>query len=308
MGEDEREKIPEEIPLYEPEIVGWTDYEPPRRRSGNRIWINILLFVLTLITTTLAGALMESGEGTGGIMWFLRGLKFSIPLLLILGVHETGHYVASRLHNISATLPYFIPAPTLIGTFGAFIKIKEPIVDRRALLDIGAAGPLAGFLVAVPVLVWGIAHSKIVPAPPAGAGLKLGDSLILIFVTRLIWGQIPQGYDLYLSSPAFAGWIGLFVTAMNLLPVGQLDGGHIAYALWGERANTISKIVFFALLPLGVLWTGWLFWAILLWLVLKLWHPPVINPHYPLDPVRKFVGYFCLFVFVITFTPAPFTL
>ena len=295
----------EEIPLYEPEIVGVGRYNPPPQKKRGRIWVNVVLFFATVLTTTLAGAFMEGGE-KGGLIWFLRGFRFSLPLLLILGIHEMGHYTASKLHNINATLPYFIPAPTYIGTFGAFIKIKDPIVDRRALLDVGAAGPLAGFFAAIPVLVWGLLHSRVVPVPPEGPQLRLGSSLILSALTKLIWGDIPKGYDLYLSAPAFAGWIGLFVTSMNLLPISQLDGGHIAYALWGERANTISKIVFFALIPLGFFWTGWLFWAFLLAVFLKLRHPPVMNPYQELDPLRRAVGYFSIFVFIITFTPVPF--
>ncbi len=296
------------IPVYEPEIVGKVEYyPPPQPKRRGKLWVHLLLFVATVITTTFAGALMTATEAELTWRVILGGLRFSVPLLFILGVHEMGHYLASRRHGIDATLPYFIPAPTFIGTFGAFIKIKSPIYDRRALMDVGAAGPLAGFFAAIPVLIWGIARSP-VGAVVSEGGLHLGNSIILSVLVRLIKGPIPEGHDIFLSPAAFAGWIGLFVTAMNLLPVGQLDGGHIAYALWGKRANLLSRLVFFALLPLGFLWTGWLVWAVLLLFIVKLEHPPVMDPYQQLDPWRKFVGYFCLFVFVITFIPAPFSM
>jgi len=279
----------------------------PIEKKPAKVWINMLLFVITVFTTTLAGAIMEPIE-TIYIRWFLGGIKFSAPLLLILGVHEMGHYVASRMHHVKATLPYFIPAPTFIGTFGAVIRIKEPIRDRKSLIDIGAAGPLAGFIIGLPILVWGVAKSEIIPIPEAIQGFQLGNSLILITVSKLIWGTIPEGYDIYLSAPAFAAWLGMFVTSLNLLPVGQLDGGHIAYALWGKGAYRISKIVFFALFPLGYFWPGWIFWALLVFFILRLKHPPLNDMNTPLDEKRIMVGYICLFIFIITFIPVPFSL
>lgn len=278
----------------------------PQFQRKEKITLNLILFVITLFTTTLAGAMME-GAGRKGIMWYISGFKFSLPLMLILGIHETGHYLAAKYHNIRATLPYFIPAPTLIGTFGAFIKIKEPIKYRDTLMDVGAAGPLAGFFAALPILFWGVWHSKIVMITRPAVGLRLGGSIILIAVVKAIHGTIPSGYDLQLSAPAFAAWLGLFVTSLNLLPIGQLDGGHIMYALLGdEKANVVSKIVFFSLLPLGIFWPGWIIWAFLLYFVLGLKHPPIIYPSMSLDWRRKFLGWFCIFIFIITFTPVPF--
>ncbi|RKZ34256.1 site-2 protease family protein [bacterium] len=276
------------------------------KKKKPKIWINIVLLVITIITTTLAGAIMEPTEEFT-FRWLLNGFRFSVPLILILGCHECGHYIASRMHNVDATLPYFIPAPTLIGTFGAFIKIKEPIETRRSLMDIGAAGPLMGFIIALPILIWGVAISKVVPISDDLAGIRLGSSLILTIVSKLIHGNIPAGYDLYLSPPAFAGWLGLFVTSLNLLPIGQLDGGHISYALWGKTAHKLSKIVFFTLLPLGLLWLGWIFWALLLWFALGVKHPPIVNPEKYLDSKRIIIGYVCIVIFVITFTPVPFS-
>lgn len=240
------------------------------------------------------------------IQRILAGLHFSVPLLIILGVHEMGHYIASKVHNIRATLPYFIPAPTLIGTFGAFIRIKEPIVDRRALMDIGAAGPLAGFIAAIPIMIYGVLNSSLIPIEETVQGLRLGQSLILQIAVGALWGKIPEGYELYLSAPAFAAWLGFFVTSLNLIPVGQLDGGHIAYALWGTRAYRISKLMFLLLIPLGFFWLGWLFWAMLLLLVFGLRHPPLLDPNIPLGTRRSAVGYICLAVFILTFTPIPF--
>ena len=255
------------------------EYEPqqevikisfPQFQRKEKITLNLILFVITLFTTTFAGAMME-GAGCTGILWYISGLKFSLPLMLILGIHETGHYLAAKYHNIRATLPYFIPAPTLIGTFGAFIKIKEPIKYRDTLMDVGAAGPLAGFFAALPILFWGVWHSKIIMITKPAVGLRLGGSIILVAVVKAIHGTIPSGYDLQLSAPAFAAWLGLFVTSLNLLPIGQLDGGHIMYALLGgEKADVVSRIVFFTLLPLGIFWPGWIIWAFLLYFVLGL--------------------------------------
>ena len=291
------------------------EYEPqqevikisfPQFQRKEKITLNLILFVITLFTTTLAGAMME-GAGRKGILWFISGFKFSLPLMLILGIHEIGHYLAAKYHNIRATLPYFIPAPTLIGTFGAFIKIKEPIKYRDTLMDVGAAGPLAGFFAALPILFWGVWHSKIVMITKPAVGLRLGGSIILVAVVKAIHGTIPSGYDLQLSAPAFAAWLGLFVTSLNLLPIGQLDGGHIMYALLGgEKADVVSRIVFFTLLPLGIFWPGWIIWAFLLYFVLGLKHPPIIYPSMSLDWRRKFLGWFCIFIFIITFTPVPF--
>ena len=291
------------------------EYEPqqevikisfPQFQRKEKITLNLIRFVITLFTTTLAGAMME-GAGRKGIMWYISGFKFSLPLMLILGIHEIGHYLAAKYHNIRATLPYFIPAPTLIGTFGAFIKIKEPIKYRDTLMDVGAAGPLAGFFAALPILFWGVWHSKIVMITKPAVGLRLGGSIILVAVVKAIHGTIPPGYDLQLSAPAFAAWLGLYVTSLNLLPIGQLDGGHIMYALLGgEKADVVSRIVFFTLLPLGIFWPGWIIWAFLLYFVLGLKHPPIIYPSMSLDWRRKFLGWFCIFIFIITFTPVPF--
>ncbi|MBN1756202.1 site-2 protease family protein [bacterium] len=272
--------------------------------------LHVILFVITVITTTIAGAVL-AGKSRINPDFFLSGLPFSLTLLSILGVHETGHFLASRYHRVEATLPYFIPAPPppffLIGTFGALIKIKSPIYNRKALFDIGFAGPATGFLLAIPLLFFGLSISRIEVSGPAIDGvLRLGDSLILTLASRAVFGRIPEGYELMLHPVAFAAWIGLWVTAINLLPVGQLDGGHISYAIFGEKYLYISRIVFIILVLMGLLWLGWILWGFILLFFLKLNHPPPVDPYTPLGIRRKILGIVAVLIFVMTFIPVPF--
>jgi membrane-associated protease RseP (regulator of RpoE activity) len=270
-------------------------------------WINLLLFLVTVITTTLAGALMTGAEIEPTFGWFAKGFPFSIALLAILGIHELGHYFASRFHGVNATLPFFIPFPTIIGTFGAFIKIKDPIPERRSLFDIGFAGPAAGFVVAIPLLFIGLALSEIGPSRETlESGIALGDSIFVWFASRIMLGKIPDGMELWLHPTAFAAWIGLWVTSINLLPIGQLDGGHVAYAALGPKAWKLARFVWFALIPLGFLWMGWLVWAIVILLMIKIKHPPTIYDWVPLDKKRRMLTFAAGVIFIITFTPAPF--
>jgi membrane-associated protease RseP (regulator of RpoE activity) len=220
-----------------------------------------------------------------------------------------GHYLVSRRHHIDATLPYFIPAPTFIGTFGAFIKMRSPVKDKRVLLDVGAAGPLAGIIVTIPILIIGLKLSevKIVETSLEG-GFTLGSSLILSFLTKVILGNLPDNYHIIIHPLGFAGWIGLLVTSLNLIPFGQLDGGHIAYAVFGKKTEIISKIVLIALLGLGI-WGSrtWLVWAIILLVMLGAKHPPPLDHDVPLDGRRKAISVITLFVFILTFIPVPFS-
>ncbi|MBI5665657.1 MAG: site-2 protease family protein [Nitrospirae bacterium] len=267
--------------------------------------IHVLLFILTFMTTTIAGAFLN-----GVIPWeqpdnIYLGLPFSLTLLFILLTHEMSHYIASRLHNVSATLPYFIPAPSLIGTFGAVIKMKPPIPDRRSLIDIGASGPIGGFIIAVIACVVGLHYSEVKPTGHIQEGLAFGSSLLFSFLTKLVLGIDPEKFDILLHPVAFAGWIGLLVTSLNLLPIGQLDGGHITYALLGEKHAWISKGMLPVLVVLGIVyWEGWLIWAVLM-IFLGYKHPPVVYPHIQLDRNRKLVGWIALVIFILTFTPAP---
>lgn len=290
--------------------------QPPRER-----WpIHVALFIITILTTSLGGAYML-GHGTGWIPTIAAvraGLPFSIPLLAILLAHESGHYVTARRYKVNASAPYFVPFPAswnLLGTMGAFIRLRSPIFDRRTLFDIGVAGPLAGAIVAFPVLVIGLLLSHAYPdiASPLvahqyitidGGALFVGDSL-LMWLCRSITGMHGT---VHLSLVAMAGWTGLLVTSLNLLPLAQLDGGHVAFAQFGDRQRWIARALWLLLLPLGwFCWPGWFVWAAL-GLVLgrgRLAHPPVIAPERPLDARRRLVGWVAIALFVATFMPAP---
>ncbi|MEW6003043.1 MAG: site-2 protease family protein, partial [Nitrospirota bacterium] len=235
-----------------------------------------------------------------------KGLPFALTLMTILLSHELSHYYASRKHHMKATLPYFIPAPTIIGTFGAFIRMKSPIATRRALIDVGASGPIAGFIISVIASVIGLSFSEIVSIKVKEGAIYFGSSLLFSFLSKAVLGVTPDSHDILIHPVAFAGWIGLFVTSLNLIPVGQLDGGHIAYALLGERHIHLSNTLVPILILLGLLlWEGWLIWAVLL-LILGLRHPPVLRWDIPLDPRRRFIGWLAFVIFVITFIPVPF--
>jgi membrane-associated protease RseP (regulator of RpoE activity) len=272
-----------------------------------RLLVPAVLFVVTIFTTVIAGALYQGADILGRPWELSTGVPFSASLLFILGTHELGHYLASRAHGVATTLPMFIPGvpiPPFIGTFGAVIRIKSPITTRRALVDIGAAGPLSGFVAMLVVLVPGLWLSA--TAPATGAPFGLGSSLLLKLLSHLMVGPLPAGYDLVLHPVAFAAWIGMFVTAMNLLPVGQLDGGHIVYALIGPRHRTFSLVMIGVLLALGAFaWYGWFLWAAII-AAIALRHPPVEDPRVPLDFRRKATSAAAILVFILTFMPTPF--
>jgi membrane-associated protease RseP (regulator of RpoE activity) len=275
--------------------------------------LNILLFIITIITTIFAGALLENKNPFAHPADLLSGLPFSLTLLLILGSHEMGHYLFAKKHKVNVSLPYFIPAPTIIGTFGALIKMRSPIRDKKALIEIGAAGPIVGFLVAIPAFIIGLKFSEILPAQNIEGGVILGDSLLTKFLTDLIYPSIPAGYELYISSIGFAAWIGFLVTMLNLLPVGQLDGGHILYAILGQVHRKVGYFILAAIafLGLGLTLAGfpgynWLFWAVLVLLIIKVKHPPVYNGHLPIPTIHKFICLLSLIIFIVTFIPVPF--
>lgn len=277
---------------------------PPPRKP--RISVNIALFILTLATTILAGALQVGVNPLKNPELIFKGIPFSFALMGILLAHELGHYLMSRKHGLDVTLPYFIPAPSFIGTFGAFIKMRSPVRDRRMLLDVGAAGPLVGVVVSIPFLILGLRLSE-VKMVQEQVGTTLGSSLLLSLVSWLVVGPLPEGHDILIHPIGFAGWIGLLVTSLNLLPIGQLDGGHVAYALLGEKQNKISKYVFLSLLGLGVIgWQGWLFWGLLLY-IMGFRHPPPLDSWVTLDWKRKVIGWLTLVLFILTFIPVPFS-
>jgi membrane-associated protease RseP (regulator of RpoE activity) len=236
-----------------------------------------------------------------------RGIPFAGALLFILTTHELGHYLLSKIHRVPVSLPLFIPGPPhFIGTFGAIIRMRGPILSRRALFDIGVAGPLAGFVVAVVALIVGLNLSTVVDRTGT-FGLQLGEPLLLQFMAWVIIGPLPPEADVVLHPIGFAAWFGLFVTSLNLLPIGQLDGGHVAYALWGRRQRTLAMVFLPILLVLGFIgWPGWFLWAFMagLW---GLGHPPVIDPHVPLGRNRTIVGWIAFVVFIVTFAPVPFS-
>lgn len=269
---------------------------------------HIILFFATLFTTLFFGAIQKGIDPLEVFkdLNILKGIPFSFTLLSILGGHELAHYLASRRHGISATLPYFIPAPNIIGTFGAVIKMKAPIKDRRALLDIGAAGPLSGFVIATVAVAVGLGYSRVELSSPETPSFKLGSSILFDLLVRVVLNIDPNDYDIFLHPIAFAGWIGLFVTSLNLLPVGQLDGGHIIYAISDKWHWVSSKLIIPTLFLLGFLgWTGWYFWAILL-IFLGTRHPPLTYPFIPLNKRRRKIGLLCLAIFILTFSPVPF--
>src|SRR5262247_2215552 len=230
-------------------------------RERSRPAINLVLFILTVLSTVAAGCLVAGAfpfvdfnplRNPGRL---LNGLPFAVTLLAILGTHEFGHYFTARAYGASVSLPYFIPAPPplfLFGTLGAVIRMRSPARDRNSLFDIAAAGPLAGLVVALPALLLGLSWSRVGMVLPEHTGLTFGDSLLMRGLTWLVFGPIPQGMDVFVHPVALAGWVGLFVTALNLFPVGQLDGGRIAYALFGQRHRLVSIGTFFALLALGL--------------------------------------------------------
>ena len=300
--------------LTPPEVV-WQ----PRRKFRDRVWLHGVLFALTLATTTLAGVDHYAGFATDYLQrplhasvsaLLVRGLWYSLTILAILGCHELGHYLACRYYDVDASLPFFLPVPPpmLTGTLGAFIRIREPIPSKRMLFDIGIAGPIAGFLVAVPALFVGLAMSRVTHVPANFTGVELGEPLLFKAASKLLWGTPPEGFSLNLHPMAFAAWFGLLATALNLFPIGQLDGGHISYAVLGRRSTyvTLAMIV----VALGLVWfsTSWLVWTILMIAMLFAFgprHPRTADEHVPLDRARVVLALVALAMFILCFTPAP---
>ncbi len=269
----------------------------------------VIFFVLTVFTTLLAGSYQEGGDPLHRPADLVKGIPFSFTLMSILLVHEMGHYVTSKYYGVKTTLPYFIPgpwAPFGIGTFGAFIRMRSPILRKNALLDIGAAGPIAGFIVSIVAVAVGLYSSKIVEMEDGNALLRLGDPLMFNFLAYFLGKIPPAGYDVALNSVAFAGWFGLFVTSLNLLPIGQLDGGHIAYALLGRQQRFLSIGMVVVLVILGATgWPGWYVWAVLT-SFLGLRHPPIMDEEVPLDLKHRLIGWGSVVLFIVTFMPVPF--
>jgi len=304
-----------------------------------KVWPNILFFILTLLCVMFVGAGYGSTSATlptapgEWVKFLLGGLPFAAALLVILVCHEFGHYLAARYHKTAVTLPFFIPLPVGFGTLGAFIQLKEPPKNRRILLDIGIAGPLAGLIVALPILLYGLAHSPVSRLPtqlPLVQGFE-GNSILYLFLKFIMKGQLlPQpftygdlnpilywiryfftgtplpagGLDVSLNSVAWAGWIGLLVTALNLIPAGQLDGGHLMYVLLGKRTTRLLPFILLAMVGLSFVYTGWLVWAALVFLLGR-YHAEPLDQITPLDPNRRLLAILGVIVFVLVFMPVP---
>ena len=274
-----------------------------------------LLFIATLATTTWAGALHAGVNLLQQPERFAVGLPYSLGLLLILGSHELGHYFTAKAHGIRVTPPYFIPVPFALGTFGAFIKIKSLTPNRRALFDVAVAGPLTGLVFAIPALLIGLRFSEVIPgSAPSGlgdAGVNIGSSVLLAGLAKLSLGASAlEGSHLLLHPLAFAGWLGLIVTALNLLPIGQLDGGHLSHALFGSRgAHGISLVAMTSLFLLALfVWPGLMFWALIVFFIAGTRDAPAANDLTPVGPSRKALGYSTFLLLLLIIVPVPHSL
>ncbi len=312
-----RDFSPAPYPLYADPGSG-EPYALPRTRTRDRYWLHWLLFALTLLTTTIVGSAMQldfdrnlpfdldNSFNLYGVLWshpalLLAGLPFSLTLMMILLAHEFGHYLAAQYHGVDASLPYFMPSPVL-GTFGAFIRVRSPIYAKRVLFDIGISGPLAGFVFLLPALSVGLAFSKVIPGITHQGSVHFGVPLLQWLLQKAIFPGAPS-VDIYLHPVARAAWVGMFATSLNLLPIGQLDGGHIVYAFFSKYHRTISKVLCILLLPLGKFWFGWVFWALLLlWLGRR--HPVIDDPTQPSAGRRK-LAILALIIFILTFIYEP---
>jgi len=331
---------PGDAPDPAPPADGPWSRRPSRWRSRASAALPFVLFALTVCSTLVAGGFaadsgidLDPTDGSALARHLRAGLPFAATLLGILLAHELGHFFTARAFRVDASLPYFIPFPSLLGTLGAVIRMRGPIPSRRALVAIGASGPVAGFVVAVPLMFLGLRLSVVQPVPlPSGwlpsqsilvmalrwahglpvldgvdHGILLeGPSLAYLAAKRFALGPIPAGSDVILHPVALAAWFGLFVTALNLLPVGQLDGGHVLYALLGGRARNVGRAVVAVLTLLGLAaWPGWLLWALLAGKVVRTTHPPVLRPDEPLGGWPAALAWAALALFLMTFVPVP---
>ncbi len=304
-----------------------------------KILLHLGLFSTTFFTTTVAGVAWLNLDPFD-LYNFSAGLPYSISILFILTCHEFGHYFAAKYHGVDATLPFYIPMPSLpgflnFGTFGAVIKTQSAVPSKKILFDIGVAGPIAGFIATVTILIYGFTnlpgkefilkiHPNYFITPDQGVGLAFGNSLLYDFLAIIIPNGandfVPPMSEMYHYPFLCTGWFGLFVTAMNLIPVGQLDGGHISYAMFGDRHKMVSNFAFGIIFLIGAVgflpymgietslgWSGWIFWALILFFFIKLYHPPV-EDETELDSNRKFIGWLTFGIFLVCFTPSPFTL
>jgi len=301
----------------EPAYV-WAPQQPAPRRGP--VWRHVVLFLLTVATTVMVGAQhfaafqfdfsVNRAVELSTTALMLNGLWYSVSILAILGAHEFGHYFACRHYHVDASLPYFLPAPLpLTGTLGAFIRIRQPIPGKRELFDIGIAGPIAGFVVAVPVLIAGVSLSRVTRLPLDTTGfVELGEPLLFQAVAWLMWGTPPDGYSINMHPMAFAAWFGMLATALNLFPVGQLDGGHISYAVLGRKSTLVTMATVAVLIGLTFVSSSWLVWTVLTVIMLATFgprHPRTTDEDVPLDRTRLWLAAGAVLMFILCFTPAP---
>jgi membrane-associated protease RseP (regulator of RpoE activity) len=305
--------LPEE-PVYLPPT-------PSYRLRPEPLWRYVILFTLTVATTTYAGSLAYASYyfpfSTEPVAFSLgllaHGLWYSFPVIAILGAHEFGHYFACRYYRVDASLPYFLPLPLPFfssGTLGAVIRIRQRIPAKRALFDIGIAGPIAGFVVAVPLLLVGMYLSNVIRLPTdfRGEVIELGEPLLFKAAEWLTFGSLPEGYSVNMHPMAFAAWFGMLATALNLFPIGQLDGGHISYAVLGRRSTIVTIVMVLCLVGLTFVSSSWLVWTVLTVMMLLAFgphHPRTVDEEIPLDTARLWLAAFALLMFVLCFTPAP---
>ncbi len=297
-------------------------------------WINVGLGLATILSILFTGAAYESQGLPTTLTAWLSGVPMMLTMVLILLAHELGHYFTARYHKVGVTLPYFIPLPLVspVGTLGAFIQLRSPFKTKKELFDIGVAGPLAGLIFAIPLIFWGISGSNVITITRSESSMVEGNSIFYLAVKYLVHGQllphfdqyaglplwrefmlllagiIPPGggQDVFINSVAFAAWFGLFVTAMNLLPVGQLDGGHVIYCLLGNKAARLGVALIIGMAAAGLLWwSGWLVWALLAFFIVGPGHPPPLNDLVELGPGRKALAYVMIVLFFILFMPNP---
>lgn len=286
--------------------------DTPEGPSAPRWWLHILLFVLTLGTTMSLGFDMAEGVPEGATPWMVwagwkAALGYAGSLLAILFCHEMGHYLTARRYGVEVTPPFFMPGFPPFGTFGAFIKMRVEKIGEKELFRIGAGGPYAGFVVALPLLLVGLLLSEVKDVPVGMEGAKLGDSLLMWGLTRALFGELPAGQDVFLHPMAYAGWVGMFITSFNLVPLGQLDGGHVAYTLFGERFNKVAWVLLLGLIALGVMaFPGWLVLVLFL-LFTGHEHPPVTQGR-TLRGGDRAAAWGALALFALTFVPRPFVM
>ncbi len=306
-------------------------FDTPKPRKP---WINLGLAIATIISVQLSGAVYACQCFPTTTGQWLSGTPMMLSMMVILLAHEFGHYFAARSHKVAVTLPYFIPLPVIspVGTLGAFIQLRSPFRTKRQLFDIGVAGPLGGLIFAIPLIFWGVANSPVQPLTRNQLSVLEGNSIFYLAVKYLVHGEILPSFDQYAGLPvwaeylrvlagiipagggidilmtpvAFAAWFGLFVTAMNLLPVGQLDGGHILYSLLGHNARWLGIVLVGLMIAAGIFWwPGWLLWALLVFFIIGTGHPPPLNDLVELGTGRKILAYVMIAFIIIFFMPNP---